>query len=64
MSYKSKLNELGIRYDPDPLTPYEVFQIDNRLTDAEMQFIKNFYVKGKLDYKMPNGEIKTIKLNK
>ena len=52
------------KQDSDPLTPYEVFQIDNRLTDAEMQFIKNFYVKGKLDYKMPNGEIKIIKLNK
>ena len=62
MSYQERLKELGVRYDPDPLTPYDIFQIDNAMSDAEMEFIKRVYVKGTERYKMPNGEIKIIKL--
>lgn len=51
------------KYDSDPMTPYDLFQIANNLSDAEMQFIKMNYVKGKDKYKMPNGDIKIIKIN-
>ncbi len=49
-------------YDSDPLTPYEAFMFLNRLSDAEMQYIKMVWVKGKDRYRMPNDEIVEIKL--
>ena len=50
------------RYDSQPLTPYELFQFEHRLSDAEMQYIKMFYVKGKTRYRLPNNEIIEIKI--
>ena len=49
-------------YDSQPLTPYELFQFEHRLSDAEMQYIKLVYVKGKTRYRLPNNEIIEIKI--
>lgn len=50
-----------LRIDYDPLTPRDIFRIENKLSDAEVEYIKSVYVKGKTTYVMPNNEIKQLK---